>query len=112
MVDLERLSVADLKELCAKVEKVALQAGEKIAEQLSSLRKLNIKTKGLHDFVTNVDKASEQLIVPGLRHILPDVGILSEEGAGTPLSDGYNWIIDPLDGTTNFIHTMRACKGE
>jgi myo-inositol-1(or 4)-monophosphatase len=65
-----------------------------------------VETKGLHDFVSYVDKESERQIVKGLHDILPEAGFIAEEGTGAPKPGGLNWIIDPLDGTTNFIHGL------
>jgi myo-inositol-1(or 4)-monophosphatase len=63
-----------------------------------------IEIKGKNDFVSYVDKTSEKLIVEGLEKLLPEAGFIAEEGTSTKKGDVYNWIIDPLDGTTNFIH--------
>jgi myo-inositol-1(or 4)-monophosphatase len=56
--------------------------------------------------VSYVDKESELRIVDGLHKILPEAGFIAEEGTGEQKPDGLNWIIDPLDGTTNFIHGL------
>ncbi len=101
---LDTCSFDALREICAEVAKVAILAGNTIAERVDSLS--GYDTKGLHDFVTEVDKASETIIVSHLTRLYPEIGILSEEGGGRPLENGYNWIIDPLDGTTNFIHGL------
>lgn len=73
----------------------------------SMLGKLNedmIETKGQMDFVTDVDKQSEKLVLDGLALIIPEAGFIAEEGTYTHRGTVYNWIVDPLDGTTNFIH--------
>lgn len=73
----------------------------------SMLGKLNegmIEAKGQADFVTDVDKKSEQLLLDGLARILPSAGFIAEEGTYTHRGEVFNWIVDPLDGTTNFIH--------
>jgi myo-inositol-1(or 4)-monophosphatase len=64
----------------------------------------NVEKKGLHDFVTYVDKTSEKRIIDELKTIIPDAGFIAEENTSNKKGDKYNWIIDPLDGTTNFIH--------
>ena len=56
------------------------------------------------DFVTEVDRAAEELIVGRIRAARPDDAILGEEGASVEGTSGYRWVIDPIDGTTNFIH--------
>ena len=58
----------------------------------------------MHDYVTYVDKASEKKIIERLSEILPEAGYVVEEKTVTKHSDDYNWIVDPLDGTTNYIH--------
>ncbi len=63
-----------------------------------------IETKGQMDFVTDVDKTTEKLLLDGLALILPEAGFIAEEGTYSHRGKAYNWIVDPLDGTTNFIH--------
>jgi myo-inositol-1(or 4)-monophosphatase len=63
-----------------------------------------IETKGQMDFVTDIDKKTEQLLLDGLALILPESGFLAEEGTYSHRGAVYNWIVDPIDGTTNFIH--------
>ncbi len=78
----------------------ARKAGKLILEQAISRKIVGFKTKV--DFVTNVDKNSERLITSLIKKHFPDHGILAEEGTN---SEGDNlWIIDPLDGTVNFMH--------
>lgn len=62
--------------------------------------------QGFNNLVSYVDKEAEQKLVKQLTKILPGSGFLAEEGTGTSASQGYNWIIDPLDGTTNFMHGL------
>ena len=63
-----------------------------------------VEEKGTDDYVTDVDRASERAVVEFLRRRHPDHAILAEEGAAHAGSGGYRWYIDPLDGTTNYIH--------
>lgn len=63
-----------------------------------------VEYKGKNDLVSYVDKEAERLLVTGLEKMLPGSGFVAEEGTSTKRSDIYNWIIDPLDGTTNFTH--------
>ena len=67
-----------------------------------------IEHKGLHDMVSYVDQESERRLVAGLREILPAAGFITEEGTAGPAAERqeFTWIIDPLDGTTNFIHGL------
>ncbi|MEN8207588.1 MAG: inositol monophosphatase family protein, partial [Pseudomonadota bacterium] len=74
-----------------------------IIRNLDRLDSLAIHTKDRNDFVTEVDQKAEQEIIYTLRKAFPDHGILAEE-SGLREGDDYQWIIDPLDGTTNFLH--------
>jgi len=65
---------------------------------------LNVRAKRVNDFVTQVDQAAEEAIIEIVRKAHPDHGFLAEESGKTPGEAEYVWIIDPLDGTTNFIH--------
>ena len=65
---------------------------------------LNIRAKRANDFVTQVDQASEQAIIDIVKKAYPDHGFLAEESGASEGKADYIWIIDPLDGTTNFIH--------
>lgn len=84
--------------------RAARSAGEKIVRASERMDKVKVDEKGRNDFVTDVDRASEQEVVHQLLKAFPDHRILGEESGyiGNPNSD-YLWIIDPLDGTTNFI---------
>src|ERR1051326_2133146 len=92
-----------LDELCKKVCELAREAGNYIAAQSGRLTTSDIETKGLHDLVTSVDKHSERMLVEGLTALLPGSGFITEENTVAEKAATYNWIIDPLDGTTNFI---------
>lgn len=84
--------------------RAARSAGNIIARACSQLDTVQTQQKGLNDFVTNVDKEAEQAIVQVLRKSYPDHGIIGEEHGDYGNSNSeYQWIIDPLDGTTNFI---------
>jgi myo-inositol-1(or 4)-monophosphatase len=65
-----------------------------------------IETKGTNDFVTEIDKGAEQRLVATLSKLLPEAGFIAEEQTSTKRGETYNWIIDPIDGTTNFIHGL------
>ncbi len=94
------------KEITLQVVQLAKKTGAFIKQNQINLLTNDIKTKGLHDFVTYVDKKAEQQIVNGLKVILPEAGFITEEGTETKLQETYNWIVDPLDGTTNYIHGL------
>lgn len=69
-----------------------------------SLQPRQIDKKGPFDLVTNVDRASEALIVSAIREHFPDHGIMAEEGGGVLSESPWLWVVDPLDGTNNFAH--------
>jgi myo-inositol-1(or 4)-monophosphatase len=94
----------DLEKLCNQVIEIVKDAGGYItAQQLDSGRPA-VTEKGEHNYVTEVDKAAEQMLVSALTEILPEAGFIAEEGTNEKRGEKYDWIIDPLDGTTNFIH--------
>ena len=63
-----------------------------------------VEYKGFNDLVSYVDKTSEEILVNGLKKLIPDAGFITEENTLTLKDRDYVWIIDPLDGTTNFVH--------
>ncbi|MDR1995945.1 inositol monophosphatase family protein [Azonexus sp.] len=88
--------------------KAARRAGQIINRASNDLDLLKVSTKKPNDFVTEVDKAAEAVIIETLLEAYPTHGILAEE-SGQQAGRGdeeYQWIIDPLDGTTNFIHGL------
>lgn len=94
----------DLSKISENVNEIARQAGFFILSEKDKLSSSDIKSKGKNDFVSYVDKASEKMIAEALFKLLPDAGFIAEEGTASGRKGEYNWIIDPLDGTTNFIH--------
>ena len=92
-----------LKELLQGVLNVAAEASGFIRQERTRFKPEDIEIKGLNDLVSYVDKQSEQQIVKGLSALLPEAGFVVEENTASGKAD-YNWIVDPLDGTTNFIH--------
>ncbi len=91
--------------------KAARRAGNIINRASLDAERVQITRKGVRDFVTDVDHASEQAIIDILHTAYPDHGFLAEESGRVHWpADGkapeYEWLIDPLDGTTNFIHGM------
>jgi len=89
--------------LCLFTCDIARSAGKFMAEERKSFDDSKIETKGLHDLVSYVDRTSEKRIIAGLQEVLPESGFIAEEGTSTKRGDRFNWVIDPLDGTTNFI---------
>lgn len=86
--------------------KAALRAGQIIRQGYQDLDRVIVEEKGKNDFVTNIDRASERAIVDVITHSYPDHDILTEESGELKSTEHeFQWIIDPLDGTTNF------CRG-
>lgn len=99
----------NLEKITSQVIQIAKNAGEIIRANIDKRNKLEIETKGLNDFVTQIDKACEALIVAELEKLIPDAGFIAEENTSVKVGEEYNWIVDPLDGTTNFIHGFFPC---
>jgi myo-inositol-1(or 4)-monophosphatase len=83
--------------------RAARQAGQIIVRALDRLDKLDVEEKANNDFVSSVDREAEAAIVELLHKTYPTHGILGEESGSSYTSEEYTWIIDPLDGTTNFL---------
>ena len=96
----------NLPELCQQVITIAKEAGDFIRTEARTFDRGKIEHKGLNDMVSYVDKQAEIKIVAGLKAVFPNSGFITEEGTTTEEHAVYNWIIDPLDGTTNFIHGL------
>ncbi|MEW8522356.1 MAG: inositol monophosphatase family protein [Candidatus Thiodiazotropha endolucinida] len=83
--------------------RAAREAGRIITRNFNRIDRLSISDKGSNDFVSEVDRNAEAVIINLLREKYPHHAILAEE-SGKQGADDYIWIIDPLDGTTNFLH--------
>lgn len=94
------------KDICFSVQAIAREAGDFIREERQKLSKSDIETKSTASFVTYVDKTSEQLIVDSLRKLIPGSGFVTEEGTAFSSGEKFQWFVDPLDGTTNYIHGL------
>ncbi len=92
----------NLEIICHKVNQLSKEVGEFIRNQRISIK--DVETKSKNSLVTFVDKTAEKMLVEKLSEIIPDAGFIAEEGTSDKVGAIYNWIIDPLDGTTNFIH--------
>lgn len=89
-----------------KIALDAARAGVKTIKEYQSKR-LNIRTKGFHDLVTDADIATEKVILGILKDHFPDDEVLAEETESEEvLTDKRTWIVDPIDGTTNFAHSF------
>lgn len=87
--------------------RAARRAGSLIARSLEQVDRLDVTEKSVNDFVSEVDCQAEKTIIAVIREAYPDHAILAEESGaqlGRKGGDAYQWVIDPLDGTTNFLH--------
>ena len=84
--------------------RAAQLAGEVIVDNLGKIPERGVDQKSGSDFVTQVDRDSEKIIIDTLREAFPDHHFLAEESLKEAETDAYRWVIDPLDGTTNYIH--------
>ena len=96
----------NLKHICEQVIALNQQVGKYILAENKKLDKHGIESKGANNFVTYVDKEAETQLVTGLREILPGAGFLTEEGVASMHGEDYFWVVDPIDGTTNFIQHL------
>jgi myo-inositol-1(or 4)-monophosphatase len=94
----------DIDKLRSNVEEIARIAGSFLKEQQSALRQSDIELKGTRNFVTHIDTEAERMVVEKLDGLIPDATFLTEEGTVEYADGRYTWIIDPLDGTTNYVH--------
>ena len=94
----------DYELLCTKVLAIARLTGNFIRKESMNFDAQKIEFKGLNDLVSYVDKQAEEQLVSNLSELIPGAGFTTEEETVNSKGDRYNWIIDPLDGTTNFIH--------
>jgi len=99
-IDFTQLS-HDLAALCRTTARF-------IRQEAATFDRRRIEHKGVHDLVSYVDQETERRLVAGLRQLLPAAGFITEEGTAGPdtRTEEFTWIIDPLDGTTNFVHGL------
>ncbi len=95
------VEAADLLETATEAARLA---GEFISANHGTLSATDIGVKEAFDFVTRVDRESEKMIIDFIRHRFPGHHFLAEESIHETETEDYRWIIDPLDGTTNYIH--------
>ncbi len=96
----------NLAELCRQVAAETRRTGAFIQAEGLQFDTSRIEHKGFNDLVSYVDKEAEKQLVEALKRLLPEAGFITEEGTESNRNPEYNWIIDPLDGTTNFMHGL------
>ena len=100
------IGISDLEYLCAEVRQIARKAGAFLRDERQKFDRERVEEKSAHNYVSYVDKESERRLVEQLSTLLPEAGFIAEEGSGSLTDEEYCWVIDPLDGTSNYIHDM------
>lgn len=96
-----------LNQLTLQITKLAREAGDFQLRELKNFEISNIELKGRsNDLVSYVDKETEKFVIEGLTKLVPEAGFETEEGTIEQSTTGLRWVIDPLDGTTNFLHKI------
>lgn len=95
-----------LEELCHQTCEVVRSVGAFIAGEAASFSMDKVEEKSFNQLVSYVDQTAEKQLVEGLRKLLPEAGFITEESTIATEQKPYMWVIDPLDGTTNFIHSV------
>lgn len=98
------ISERELERITRDVVALSKNIGSWMLEQ-TEVHETSAEIKSENNLVTYVDKESERRFVDGLSILIPEAGFVAEEGSGEK-KEGLNWVIDPLDGTTNFVHSV------
>lgn len=93
----------NLHTLTLEVCRIARSTGAYLGAERKNFKKENVREKHAHDYVSYVDREAEKMTVKKLGALLPEAGFVTEEGTVQQSPQGLSWVIDPLDGTTNFI---------
>ena len=93
-----------IDQICQEAVEIALVTGAYLKEEQQKLSISAIEMKSARNYVTYIDKEAERRAIEGLSQILPDAAFLAEEETVEFEEKEYTWIVDPLDGTTNYIH--------
>ena len=90
--------------ICNEAIEVALKTGKYLKDEQQKLSVTAVEEKSTRNYVTYIDKEAERITVEGLKRILPEASFLAEEETVEYEKKEYTWIVDPLDGTTNYVH--------
>jgi len=99
-------SPIDKDHVLNEVIKIARRAGEFIRHEGINFDRTKIEEKSINNLVSYVDREAEEMIVQTLKFTIPDSGFIAEEGTTSEKAAEFNWVVDPLDGTTNFLHGL------
>jgi myo-inositol-1(or 4)-monophosphatase len=100
------MGIENLNSICSQALEVVNGAALFIRSNLDQVSQEQVIEKGKNSLVSYVDQQSEKIIVDGLKKILPEAGFITEEEMTDQGQKSLTWIIDPLDGTTNFLHSV------
>lgn len=96
----------ELEVICCKTCDIAIEVAKFIKDQAGKLHTEDIEMKAFNNLVSYVDKTAEKMIIERLQSLIPNAAFLAEENSVSNIEADYRWVIDPLDGTTNFIHQL------
>lgn len=96
----------NLESICSQTCAIAKEAGLFIKKERESFNADVVEVKSFNQLVSYVDKTAEEILVAGLKNIFPEAGFITEEQTIATEQKEWMWVIDPLDGTTNFIHAL------
>ncbi len=100
------VTAEELRGITGRVHALALETGAYIAHQRENFHQGLVQEKSLNQLVSYVDITAEEMLCSGLRKIMPEAGFMTEENTAAFRGEEFRWIVDPLDGTTNFIHGL------
>lgn len=100
--------INNIAAICQQVCAVAKEVGAFIKNEADKVKADDIIVKYKNNLVSYVDTTAEKMIIERLQQILPDSGFIAEENTVAPTDNDYQWIIDPLDGTTNFLRNIQS----
>lgn len=96
----------NLEQICVQTCQLSQEVGAFLCQELGKVQAKEIEHKQRNHLVSYVDKMAEQRLIEGLQVLLPEASFLAEEGTVAVEDRPWQWIIDPLDGTTNFLHGL------
>ncbi len=96
----------DFQKICTGMQEIVRNTASYIVTERNKHAELDVEVKGRHNYVTKVDKQAEEMLVKEMLALIPESGFITEEGTSSGRKERFNWVIDPIDGTTNFIHGL------
>ena len=100
------MNTTNYQSLCSSVQEIARDTGSFIRSEHEKISEQDVELKSVASLVTYVDKTAETRIVESLKKLIAGSGFITEEGTATHSDEHFKWIVDPLDGTTNYIHGL------